>query len=89
MLRITTVYQDASATTLKLEGKVHAEWVAVLEEECLRQMHLRRRVLLDFSEVSYIDPQGIEMVRNIPNGHIRIINCPAFIAELLDRGGQP
>lgn len=88
MLRITPVRKDRGTVTLKLEGKIHADWAALLEQECLRLVHQKKRVLLDFSEVSYVDPDGIEVVTNLPNGHIQIINCPRFIAELLDRGGQ-
>lgn len=89
MLRITPVSKDKGTVMLKLEGKIHADWASLLEQECLRLVHQRKRVLLDFSGVSYVDPDGIAVVRNFPNGHIQIINCPRFIAELLDRGGQP
>lgn len=89
MLRITPVRKDRGTVTLKLEGKIHADWAGLLEQECLRLVHQQEEVLLDFSAVSYVDPDGIQVVRDLPNGHIHIINCPRFIAELLDRGGQP
>lgn len=89
MLRITPVRTDRGTVTLKLEGKIHADWAGLLEQECLRLVHQQEQVLLDFSAVSYVDPEGIQVVRDLPNGHIQIINCPRFIAELLDRGGQP
>jgi len=89
MLRITSVRKDRGTVTLKVEGKIHADWVSLLEQECLRLVHQQKQVRLDFSGVSYVDPEGIQVVRNFPNGHIQIINCPRFIVELLDRGGQP
>ena len=89
MLRITPVREDRGTVTLKLEGKIHSTWATLLEQECLRLAHQQTRVLLDFSGVSYVDPAGIQVVRDLPNGHIHVINCPRFIAELLDRGGQP
>jgi len=89
MLRITPIRKDRGTVTLKLEGKIHADWAGLLEQECLRLVHQQEQVLLDFSGVSYVDPDGIQVVRELPNGHIHIINCPRFIAELLDRGGQP
>ena len=89
MLRITPAAKNVGTVTLKLEGKIHGEWASLLEQECFRLVHQQKQVRLDFSGVSYVDPEGIQVVRNLLNGHIQIINCPRFIVELLDRGGQP
>ena len=89
MLRITRVADDGRTIRLKLEGRIYEEWTRLLEEECARLVRRRRQVLLDFSGVHFIDPPGIQAVRRIPNGHVRIVNCPAFIADLLEQGDQP
>ena len=89
MLRITPIADDGRTVRLKLEGRIHEAWVQLLEQECTRLVGSRRQVLLDFSDVSFIDPPGVQAIRRIPNGHVRIINCPAFIADLLQQGDQP
>lgn len=85
MLRITKIADNGTPVTLKLEGKIHAEWVSLLEQECRTLVRQKREAVLDFSEVTYMDAQGIELVRSLPIQTIRIINAPAFIEELLDR----
>lgn len=89
MLRITPIADDGRTVRVKLEGRIHQDWVSVLEQECDRLARTRRQVLLDFSDVHYIDPPGIQAVRRIPNGHVRIVNCPPFIADLLEQGDLP
>lgn len=85
MLRITKTSENGSPVTLKLEGKIHAEWVSLLEQECRTLLREKKHVLLDFAEVTYIDILGIKLIRSLPARSIRIINAPAFIEVLLDR----
>lgn len=85
MLRITKTSENGSPVTLKLEGKIHAEWVSLLEQECQTLVSEKKHVLLDFAEVTYIDIQGIKLIRSLPARRIRIINAPAFIEVLIDR----
>jgi len=89
VLRITTIEENGSPVTLKLEGKVHAEWVTLLEQECETVIRQNKMVLLDFSEVTYLDDSGVEMVRRLPAQSVRIIKGGAFIKDLIDRGGKP
>ena len=88
MLRITKIAENGSPVTLKLEGKVHAEWVALLEEECRALIGQKKMVLLDFSDVTFMDDRGVEMIRRLPARSITIINGGAFIEDVRDRGGK-
>jgi anti-anti-sigma regulatory factor len=89
MLRITKIAENGSPVTLKLEGKIHAEWVSLLEQECRMLVGQKKTVILDFSDVTFIDDRGVEMIRRLPASSIRIINGDSFIEDLLDRGGKP
>jgi len=63
VLRITKIAEDSSTVTMKLEGKLASDWVPLLEGECLTCLKENRKVLLDFSEVTFVDGRGAEMVR--------------------------
>ncbi len=89
MLRITKISENGSPVTLKLEGKVHADWVSLLEQECRALISQKKTVLLDFSEVTFMDDRGVDMIRRLPARSIKIINGDAFIEDLRDRGGKP
>jgi anti-anti-sigma regulatory factor len=88
MLRISKVAQGDSIVTLKLEGRIVFDWVAILYGEILKFVHEGKKVVLDFSEVRYVDELGIRMLRQQEEKNVQIINCPAFIEDLLKGGNE-
>ena len=83
MLRISTVAESSSQATLRVEGRVVAEWVPVLERECRRALQQNRHVQLDLSAVTFIDGRGVAALRHLGANDLEMINCPEFIEELL------
>ncbi len=88
MLRITIVAEDSSTVTMKLEGKLASDWVPLLEGECLTCLKDNRKVLLDFSEVTFVDGRGAEMVNKLAREGIKVVDCCELIKELLEGGGK-
>jgi anti-anti-sigma regulatory factor len=89
MLRITTIRDDGSPVQLKLEGKIMAEWASLLEQECRAHIAQRRQVVLDMAGVTFLDGQGVTMLRNLPCRYVSLMNRSDFVTELLDKGEQP
>jgi ABC-type transporter Mla MlaB component len=87
MLRITRMAESPTHVTLKLEGRIVSDWVSVVERECLTALQKQRQVVLDLSEVTFIDGRGLEMLRQIASPHLQIINASALIEDLLGHGG--
>lgn len=84
MLRISRVAESPSlAATLRVEGRVVAEWVPVLERECWLALQENGRVRLDLSAVTFIDGRGVAALRRLGAHALEMINCPEFIEELL------
>lgn len=83
MLRITEIANGPALVTLKLEGRVVSDWVAVLEQECRRCLEEEHTVVLDFSGVIFIDRPGVEMLARIATRNLQMVNCPPLIEELL------
>ena len=83
MLRISKLCENPSGLRLKLEGRIVSEWVSILEEQILECLKKTQKVLLDFSELRFVDKDGVEMLRRMPSEKIEIINCPGFIEEFL------
>ena len=88
MLRITTIAESPSLTTLKLEGRIVSDWVSLLERECLTLLQEKQQVLLDLSDVLFIDARGVEMLKRIANENLEVINSSAFIESLLRGEGD-
>lgn len=84
MLRISCIDQDENLTVLKLDGKISGTCVSNLREECLRYKNEYKQItVLDFSGVTYIDPDGVKMLEDIKDERVHIVNCQLFIKTLL------
>ncbi len=83
MLRIRKIVDSPSETTLHLEGKVTAEWVAVLEEECRKVLRATRRIRLDLTAVDFVDPRGVTLLRRLAAHHVTVVNAAVYIQTLL------
>ena len=83
LLRITREVESLSWTTLRVEGRIVAEWVPVLERECWLAHADDRPVRLDLSAVTFIDRRGVAALRRLGAKEFEVIKCPEFIAELL------
>lgn len=79
MLRITRVAGPEPAHALKLEGKLVGPWVAQLRESCDSGGQLR----LDLSAVSFVDPAGVTLLRELLVRGATLASCPGLVAELL------
>ncbi len=83
MLRISKTPESPSLATLRVEGRVVAEWVAVLERECWLALQENGHVRLDLSAVTFVDGRGVAALRRLGANDLEIINCAEFIGALL------
>jgi anti-anti-sigma regulatory factor len=88
MLKITKIEDKGTTVRLKLEGKVTEQWAALLDEECRGFLRKRHRLVLDCAGVSFLDEQGVEVLRNLPLDEVKLIGAPGFVTELLQTGGR-
>ena len=85
MLRITETSENEKTVTLKLDGKMVGELVSDLEELCLHHRDEKgKTVILDFSGVTFIDNQGLSVLKKIKDNRVIIVNYSLFIETLLD-----
>jgi len=83
MLRITVKNKNRENRILLLEGKVSKLWLEELRTEIERSLDDRKKLVLDFSKVTYIDEEGARLI-NLPHyNKIEKRNCSLFIRTLL------
>ena len=83
MLRITIQNKNRDDRILLLEGKVSKQWLEELRTEIERSLDDRKKLVLDFSKVTYIDEEGARLI-NLPHyNKIEKRNCSLFISTLL------
>ena len=86
-LRITRKSRSRSRATLVLEGKVAAEWSALLERECSDLLRSRPALRLDLAGVDFVDGSGIRALRRLSRNGIEIF-CPSGpVASVLEGEG--
>lgn len=88
MLKITKIQESGSDVLLKLEGKITAQWAALLDGECRSFLRQKKAVYLDCSNVDFVDARGVEVLNNFPRTHVTLMRAPSFVMELLQIGGQ-
>lgn len=84
MLRITTMTDDGRTIRLKVEGRVVGDWVPELDQVCGSCLSQKKQVVLDFSDVTYIDRRGIEALKGIQGERVQIVGCSLLIRALLE-----
>ncbi|MBI2219406.1 MAG: STAS domain-containing protein [Candidatus Rokubacteria bacterium] len=88
-LRVTRIEDtDARLITLRVEGRVVAAAVGLLEHECWRSLEEAPRVRVDFSGVTFIDGRGVDMLKRISAERLRVVNCSVFVEHLLYGAGD-
>ena len=88
MLKITKIQESRSDVLLKLEGKITAEWAALLDGECRVLLQEKKAVYLDCSHVDFIDVRGVEVLNGLPQTQVTLMSAPGYVTELLQIGGQ-
>ena len=83
MLRLTRTTRLPQEVTLLLEGQIVAEWVELLEAECLTLLRTDQKVLLDLSGVSYLDRRAARLLRDLAARSVSLVNTPPLVAELV------
>ena len=83
MLRLTRTTRVPQEVVLVLEGQIVAEWVGLLEAECLELLGTNRELFLDLANVSYLDRRAVRLLRELAARSVTLINCPPLVDELI------
>ena len=84
VLGITRERSSPERTTLRLEGRLVAEWAAILERECSTLHHAGRAVSLDMTQVGFVDRAGIEALARLSRQGVEIRCRPGLVASVLE-----
>jgi anti-anti-sigma regulatory factor len=86
MLKISRA-ATTDAIVLRLEGQVVGPWVTELESACHDASHSNGRgalpLILDLQGVSFLDADGIALLRQLVTGGASLTNYSVFLAEQL------
>jgi anti-anti-sigma regulatory factor len=83
MLKIVAEAGENGSFVLRLEGRVIGPWVKELRRSCERTLATATGLTLDLSHVSFLDRDGVELLRSLGVRDVVLVNCSPFVAEQL------
>jgi hypothetical protein len=87
VLRISRVPSLDATVTLRLEGQVRGPWVEELRSMCDQVLATESALSLDFTDVSFLDRQGVALCRRLRARHVALLHYSPFVAEQLKGEG--
>lgn len=81
MLKITRAVQSQEATTLRLDGRVAGQWVALLRDSAESALADGLKLTIDLQNISFIDCDGIVLLRSLIERGVDPVNAPLFVTE--------
>ena len=83
MLKITEIADGSGPTTLRVEGRLVGPWVTELHRECERLLGDGRPLVLDLSELWFLDEPAITLLRSLERRSVTLAKPLPFVAEVL------
>jgi hypothetical protein len=81
MLEITKQGTANGGQVIKLEGKLTGEWVDELAR--VTATETPARLSLELSGISFVDRDGVELLRRLISRNVRLCGCSAFVSDLI------
>ena len=82
MLRIDTI-EDGGTAIMRLEGRMIGAWVEEVRRSCRDELGRGAAVTLDLSAVSFVDADGVVLLRELASRHVALANSTPFVAAQL------
>jgi hypothetical protein len=83
MLRIVALERPGDGPTLSLEGRVIGPWVDELRRACEGVLATGAALTVDLAEVTFVERDGVRLLKDLAASGVAILNCPAFVTEQL------
>jgi anti-anti-sigma regulatory factor len=88
MLKIVLTSTVNGRAVIRLEGRVIGPWVEEVRRSCDEVLKTGASVTLDCSEVSFVDREGVKLLRRLGSGEVVLSNCSPFVAEQVKTPGR-
>jgi anti-anti-sigma regulatory factor len=83
VLRIQLLDLQDGTAMLQLAGRVAGPWVGELSRSCDRILNAGGSLSVDLREVTFVDRDGVELLRGLRGRQVVLVNCSPFVAEQL------
>jgi anti-anti-sigma regulatory factor len=84
MLKIEIGKAQREQVTVRLEGRLVGPWVDEVRRTCEPFLGNGSRLTVDFSQVSFVDRDGVALCRRLRQRRASLRNCSPFVKEQID-----
>ena len=81
MVKISETNSVGDTTVLKLEGEVIGPWGAEVRKHCEQVLQKGQMLVLDVGEVSFLDVNGVSLLKELENRGVTLLNVTPFLSE--------
>ena len=85
MLKITRAVLSKQEITLRLDGRVAGQWVALLRDSAECELDEGVKLTIDLKNISFIDCEGIALLKSLIRRGVDPLNAPLFVAEQIKK----
>jgi len=85
MLKITRAVLSKKESTLRLDGRITGQWVGLLQESAQFVLDEEVTLSVDLKNVSFIDWEGIALLRSLLDQGAYVLNAPLFLVEQIGK----
>jgi len=79
ILKISTVFTHGTGETLRLEGHLGGPSVTELQRCCCGVLSTGRELAIDLAGVSFVDREGVALLRTLKLAGVILTNCTPFV----------
>jgi len=83
MLKISIVELSEKLVVVRPEGHIAGPWVEALRKALEGELSDRKKLILDISDVSFVDGNGISLLTTLTTPQVALLNAQPFVTELL------
>jgi ABC-type transporter Mla MlaB component len=83
VLRISIIHRVDEGIQFQLEGRLIGPWVEELRRLSDQALSQQQVISLDLEKVWFIDPQGVELLRDLAKKRVTQVNCSSFVSQQL------
>lgn len=83
MLRIKATRVGRQGVLLKVEGHLVGGSARVLEQHCRERLDEGQEIVLDLSQIRYVNARGVEVMRRLMERRIRIVSSSPLLTDML------
>ena len=89
MLKITRAVLSKEEVTLQLDGRVAGQWVGLLRDSAESVLDEGLTLNVDLTNISFIDCEGIAVIKTLIDRGAHHLNAPLFVAEQIKKCREP